>query len=120
MKTMKKLANFKNELAECGITWHFSFGRIELIGKNADPYEVREFPEEYANVSDTVNKIALECYKDMLRQNPKFEVWFIREWAKENTCAGMTVKEVIEERAAIRQADGLPSDTLSAILCNFT
>ena len=95
---MLKLADFKKELAECGIKWHYFLCRIEL-----NPSDIlSEYPEEYENVSDTLNEEALSYYRDFFERNPRIENWFIQEWAKEDTRAGQAVKFALEERTAIQ------------------
>ena len=115
---------------------HFLFGRIvlemknkpvfmcELKVKDANGNEVediknREYTEEYENVSDTANEVAFEHYREMIAKKPRFEVWLISQWSKEDTPAGRAVKAAIEERIAIREVEGIPTDLESALMCRF-
>ena len=62
------------------------------------------------------DKTAREHYQNILAKNQDLEIQLIFDLARHD-------KEVlfaIEERAAIRKADGLPGDLESAALCNFT
>lgn len=119
MKTMTKFAEFKRELAKKGIKLHFFLGRIELEGKNEQIFTT-EYQEEYLDVSDVVDETALKEYRKMIRQNPEFEAWLIREWAKEDTRAGQAVRFAIDERIAIQEAEDLQSAERAAILSMIT
>ena len=61
------------------------------------------------------NKRARYHYTMILQENPDFEVKLILELAEQNS----ELREAIEERAAIREADGLPGDFYSAVRCNI-
>ena len=58
---------------------------------------------------------AREHYQRILNENPQLQIEFILDLARSDKY----VLELIEERAAIREADGLPGDLESAVLCNF-
>lgn len=61
------------------------------------------------------DKTAREHYQNVLNENPELHINFILDLAKTDK----NVLELIEERAAIRGADGLPDDLESAVRCNF-
>lgn len=58
---------------------------------------------------------AREYFTNMFRSRSKMEAHIILELSKNDP----DLAYAIEERAAMRQADGLPSDLFSAILCNL-
>mgnify|MGYP003571532913 CR=1 FL=1 len=58
---------------------------------------------------------ARKHFQNLLEQNPDFEVQLILELAQQNS----EIFEAITERAAIREADGLPGDIESAVKCNI-
>ena len=82
------------ELKKWKITPIYYFGRIYLEGGD---------------------KSAREHYQSILDENIELQIKFILELAKHDK----NVLELIEERAAIRGADGLPDDLESAVRCNF-
>ena len=61
------------------------------------------------------DKTAREHYQRVLDENPELQIAFILDLAKHDKY----VLELIEERVAIRAADGLPDDIDSAVSCNF-
>jgi len=61
------------------------------------------------------DKTAREHYQKVLDENPELQIAFILDLAKHDKY----VFELIEERAAIRAADGLLDDQYSAVSCNF-
>ena len=61
------------------------------------------------------DKRAREHYSSVLLANPEFEVKLILELSETDKY----VRELIEERAAIRESDGLPGDLESAVKCNI-
>lgn len=92
---MKKTAELLHELKRWDVDVSVRWGRIRLSGGNAQ---------------------ALEYYRGMIASHPKIEAHLILELARNDDdlmCA-------VEERAAIRWADGLPGDLFSAVLCNIT
>ena len=58
---------------------------------------------------------ARKYFSEMFRSRPKMEAHIILELSKSDS----DLAYAIEERAAMRQADGLPSDLYSAILSNL-
>lgn len=54
-------------------------------------------------------------YKTLLSKNPEVEIKLILELIKSDC----EMRQFVEERAAIREADGLPGDLESAVRCNF-
>lgn len=58
---------------------------------------------------------ARKYFSEMFLSHPKMEAQIIFELSKNDP----ELAYAIEERAAMRQADGLPSDLFSAILCNL-
>ena len=62
------------------------------------------------------DKTAREHYQNILAENQDLEIQLIFDLARHDK----DVLFAIEERAAIREADGLPGDLESAALCNFT
>ena len=54
-------------------------------------------------------------YKTLLSENPEVEIKLILELIKSDC----EMRQFVEERAAIREADGLPGDLESAVRCNF-
>ena len=82
------------ELQDWGIKPEYYFGRVYL--KDGD-------------------KTARKHYADILEANPELEIDLIWDLARHDK----NVLEIIEERAAIREADGLPGDIESAVKCNF-
>lgn len=54
-------------------------------------------------------------YKTLLLENPEVEIKLILELIKSDE----DMRQFVEERAAIREADGLPGDLESAVRCNF-
>lgn len=58
---------------------------------------------------------AREYFRDMFRSRSKMEAHIILELSKNDP----DLSYAIDERAAMRQVDGLPSDLFSAILCNL-
>ena len=62
------------------------------------------------------DKTARKHYRSLLQAKPGIEAYLILELAKTNP----DLMFEIEERAAIREADNLPGDLFSAIMCNFT
>ena len=61
------------------------------------------------------DKTAREHYQNVLDENPELQIALILELLKFDR----NVKDCVEERAAIRFADGLPGDLESAVRCNF-
>ena len=61
------------------------------------------------------DKTARKHYADILDANPELEIDLILDMARHDK----EVLQFIEERAAIREADGLPGDIESAVRCNF-
>ncbi|MBQ6664903.1 MAG: hypothetical protein IJM68_04865 [Synergistaceae bacterium] len=92
---MKKTAELLSELRRWQVNISVEWGRISLSGGDAR---------------------ALEYYGEMIRAHPRIEAHLILELAREDK----DVMDVIEERAAIRWAEGLPGDVFSAVLCNIT
>lgn len=84
------MSKLLEELKFWGITPEYNFGRIQLT--NGD------------------NNARL-YYCNLLLENPEFEIALILEIPE--------FREYIEERAAIREADGLLGDLESAVKCNF-
>lgn len=85
------MISFLRELRDWKITPEYNFGRIQLTGGD---------------------NTAREHYQNVIDENPLL----ILEIAKGNK----EILQAVEERAAIREADGLPGDLESAVLCNFT
>ena len=85
---------FLKEMKRWGISLNYSYGRIILSNGNVN---------------------ALEHYKKFISLYPECEVEIIFELSKINR----DVMDIIEERAAIREADGLAGDLESAIRCNI-
>ncbi len=91
---MTKIREFIAELERWQIIPEVFWGRVTLTGGD---------------------KRAREHYAKMLHNHPKMEAHLILELSKNDP----DLAYAIEERVAIRQASGLPSDTFSAILCNI-
>lgn len=91
---MTKVKEFCAELKRWRIRASVFWGRLELTGGDDK---------------------AREYFSDMFTSRPKMEAHIIQELSKNDPYLAYA----IEERAAMRQADGLPSDTFSAILCNL-
>lgn len=89
------MTSFLRELKDWKITPEYNFGRIQLSGGD---------------------NTAREHYQKVLEENPELEIELIFDLARSNK----DVLFAIEERAAIREADGLPGDIKSAVLCSFT
>ena len=92
---MKKTAELLHELLRWKVEVKVEWGRISLSGGNAR---------------------ARKYYSEMMASHPKIEAHLILELARNNEdlmCA-------VEERAAIRWADGLLGDLFSSVLCNIT
>ena len=71
---------------------------------------------EYGRITlEDGDKTAREHYQKILDENPELQIDFILDLARHDK----NVLELIEERAAIRKADGLPDDLDSAVSCNF-
>ena len=87
---MIKAKEYQEELNRWGISYEVSDLRIKLYGGNNG---------------------AREHYESVLRDNPELEALLILLASNEDAL----LKEQIEERAAIRQADNLPGDLLSAV-----
>ena len=91
---MKKIAELKAELdrwqVECSVFW----GKLYLYGGD---------------------KRARKAYSDMLASRPKMIAYLILYLAKTDK----DLMNVIEERAAIREAEGLPGDLFSAVRCSL-
>ena len=66
------------------------------------------------------DELALEHYREQIKQSPQFEAWLISEWSKEDSESGQDVKVAIEERIAIKAAEGLQTDERSVILSMIT
>ena len=62
------------------------------------------------------NEEVRKYYSDMFHSRPRMEADLILHLSKANS----ELAYAIEERAAIRQADGLSEDLFSAVLCNIT
>lgn len=62
------------------------------------------------------DKRAREHYRNFMDEHKTVEAYIILELAKNDP----DLMFEIEERAAIREADGLPGDLFSAVMCNFT
>ena len=87
---MIKAKEYQEELNRWGISYEVSDWRIKLYGGNNG---------------------AREHYESVLRDNPELEALLILLASNEDAL----LKEQIEERAAIRQADNLPGDLLLAV-----
>ena len=87
---MIKAKEYQEELTRWGIRYEVSGWRIKLNGGNNG---------------------AREHYESVLRDNPELEALLILLASNEDEL----LREQIEERAAIRQADNLPGDLLSAV-----
>ena len=81
---------YQEELKRWGIRYEVSNWRIKLNGGNNG---------------------AREHYESVLRENPELEALLILLASNEDEL----LREQIEERAAMRQADNLPGDLLSAV-----
>ena len=92
---MTKISELLQELSRWQISACVEYGRIVLSGGDVN---------------------ARRYYSEMFREHPKLEAHLILELARQDS----TLMCQIEERAAIRWADGLPGDLFSAILCNIT
>ena len=90
----KQIKQLIEDFKHYKITPEFVYGRIELQGGD-----------------DT----AREHYSALLAQNSKIEINLILELAKIDEY----VYDVIDERAAIREAENLPGDFESAVRCAF-
>ena len=82
------------ELRDWQIKPVYDFGRITLTGGD---------------------KTAREHYQRILDENDEIQIQLILDLAK----CDQDVRDCVEERAAIRWADGLPGDFESAVRCNF-
>ena len=91
---MTKAREFCAELERWNIKASVFWGRLKLTGGD-----------------DRARKYLGE----MFQSRPKMEAYIINELSKTDP----DLEYAIEERVAMRQADGLPSDRLSAILCNL-
>lgn len=87
-------AKFLAELKRWEISVAYSNGRIYLSGDYEEP---------------------VEHYKKFLKAYPGYEASVILKLAEQNP----DIMDSLEERAAIREADGLQSDLNSAALCNI-
>ena len=85
---------FLKELKSWGIKTYLEFGRLVLYDGD---------------------KTAREHYSNVLLQEPELEIQLILELVRSDS----DIREQIEERAAIRYAEGLPDDLESAVRCNF-
>ncbi len=61
------------------------------------------------------DKDAIEYYRKALEADPEFEAALVLALVEVDD----NIREVIEERAAIRWADGLPGDLESAVKCSL-
>ena len=61
------------------------------------------------------DKTAREHYQRILDENDELQIELILDLMKRDR----DVRDCVEERAAIRWADGLPGDFESAVRCNF-
>ena len=61
------------------------------------------------------NEKARQHYEEVLKENPELETRMILVASNEEA----TLRELIEERAAIRYAEGLPGDKYSAVESNI-
>ena len=92
---MANLSKFKDTLEKYGLSYEVSPARrIILLG---DDENVRGHFQEIVNGFP-------ELEAEMILEEAKVDVDLMYE---------------IEERAAIRWADGLPGDLFSAVMCNF-
>ena len=91
---MTKAREFCEELERWHIKASVFWGRLKLTGGD---------------------ERARKYFSDMFRNRPKMEAHIIQELSKNDP----DLAYAIEERVAIRQADGWPSDTYSAILSNL-
>ena len=82
------------ELQNWQIKPTYNFGRITLIGGD---------------------KTARAHYQRILDENDELQIQLILDLVK----CDRDVRDCVEERAAIRWADGLPGDLESAVRCNF-
>ena len=94
MTKMKKVAELKAELDRWQVKYSVIWGKLYLTGGD---------------------KRARETYSDMLAEHKKMAANFILYLAKTDE----DLMYSIEERASIREADGLPGDLLSAIMCSL-
>ncbi|MBQ3759177.1 MAG: hypothetical protein II876_06940 [Synergistaceae bacterium] len=92
---MKKTTELLRELKRWCVEVKVECGRIRLSGGNAQ---------------------ALKYYREMIGSHPRIEAHLILEIARNDE----DLMCVVEERAAIRWADGLLGDLFSAVLCNIT
>ena len=77
--------------------------------------QIKHF-DEYGRITlKGGDKTAREHYQKILEENSELEIELIFDLARSDK----DVLFAIEERAAIREADGLPGDLESAVLCNF-
>ena len=87
----------------------------ELI-EELNRYQIR-IEEKYPRVLlSGGDKHARKYYSEFIEASPELECELILELAKKDD----DLMFEIEERAAIREADGLPGDLRSAVMCNFT
>ena len=78
-------------------------------------YQIR-IAEKYPRVAlSGGDKHARKYYSELIESSPELEADLILELAKHDE----DLMFEIEERAAIRCADGLPDDLLSAVSCNL-
>ncbi len=85
---------FLAELRRWEIVITYSNGRIYLSGNYEEP---------------------VEHYQKFLKAYPGYEASVILKLAEQNS----DIMDSLEERVAMREADGLPSDLNSAVLCNI-
>ena len=89
-----ELNEFLDELTFWGIQYSVSDWRIVLEGGD---------------------KTARFHYDNVIAENKEIQAMLILYAANKDE----TLRDLIEERAAIRWADGLPGDMLSAVICNL-
>ena len=92
---MKKVAELLSELKNWNVKVSVFWGRMSLSGGDAR---------------------ARKYYGEMMSSHSLIEAHLILELARNDR----DLMEKIEERAAIREAEGLSGDLFSAILCNIT
>ena len=88
---------------------------MNLLLKELKTWQIKPI-YEYGKIKlEGGDKTAREHYQNVLDKNPELQIELILDLAKSDKY----VLELIEERAAIREADGLPGDLESAVRCNF-
>lgn len=86
----------------------------ELI-EELNRYQIRIVEKYPRVVLSGGDKGARKHYSELIEDNPEVEADLILELSKH----APDLRFEIEERAAIREADGLPGDLRSAVMCNF-